>query len=126
MPPPPGYPPSGQLPGGGPPPGGYGPPPGYPPGGAAGFPPPPPGGYGPPQGERRVHPTEPFQLAWERVKADPGTILGTLVLGMILASASALVANLLGHLVLGAPRYEVPIGNPLDPLAAATSGVAGL
>lgn len=94
-------------PGGYPPPGGYGggfnpPPPGSPPGPPYGRPPAwgPPGGfapipqgyppgYTPPQGPPGdFTPSEAISFAWERIKADPGNILGPFAVATLLMAIS--------------------------------------
>jgi len=110
----------GPPPGGGwgppqPPQGGWAPPPGSPP---AGWGPPnaPPGGYpaapGGPPGQSSS-PMDALSFAWNRIKADPGTILGTLILGTLVGSAIQIVGDIVAKIVQVAARLPTP-ANPFD------------
>jgi uncharacterized membrane protein len=108
--PPPGGPPPGAPPGG-PPPGappggwggGYGQPPGYgPPPGYAPYAPPaaypggPPGAQG---AARAFSPGDAITFAWERLKADPGTILATIIVGFLLMWIVGFIGGFVGNIV---------------------------
>jgi hypothetical protein len=71
-------------------------------------------------------PTEPLSFAWERVKADPGTILGSLILGQILTWAVGGAGHLVSRLVVGFDRYTELSRNPFDPVLLGTSGFVSL
>ncbi len=97
--PPPGAPPGGAPGGPGTPPG-FGGPGGSPgfggPGGPGGF-----GAYGPPPGAPPGDPMAPstwgpgeaVSFAWDRIKADPGTILGALIVGGIISNGINTLGN---------------------------------
>ena len=65
-------------------------------------------------------------FAWERIKADPGTILGTLILGFLLASAVSILGGLVAQIyqaALGTTHHHV---GQFDPIVAAIQATAGL
>jgi hypothetical protein len=143
-------PPQGGAPPGGAPPGGWGPPGGRPPGGAppgapAGGPPPgwgaaygqPGGGYGQPPAYapgapgggagRTFSPGDALTFAWERIKADPGTILGAIIVAFLLLVVVSFTISFAFNLIIaaasvatsaavGAGRHRVPDASAL-PLA---------
>src|SRR6185295_10997692 len=140
------------APPGGAPPGGWGPPPGAPPGGWGGGYGPPPGGYGPPPGYtpyappaahvggpaggqaagRAFSPGDAVAFAWERLKADPATILATIVVGFLLmwivAFVGGLVGNVIGALAGAATNatHHRGIGSPVTPFYFGMLGLGGL
>jgi uncharacterized membrane protein len=93
-----------------------------PPGGYA----PPPGGYGPPPGvpaapgaSGAFSPGDAINFAWERIKADPGTIIGAIIVASLLMGVVFTVLWVVGGLVqaalavattatVGAGRHRVP------------------
>jgi len=112
------------------PPGGYGPPPGQ--GHPGGGYPPGPGGYPGPSGGARnaFSPGDAVTFAWERIKADPGTILATVIVGAILMWVVGIVTSFMASVVGGigsaASRH---VGSPFDtwsPLLVATKGLGSI
>ena len=86
--------------------------------------------YAPPGGGARsvFSPGEAITFAWERVKADPGTILATVIVGMILVWVVAFVTSFMAKIVAGVGGASTSrhVGSAFDMLAPLYLGMAGI
>jgi uncharacterized membrane protein len=68
-----------------------------------------------------------FSFAWERIKADPGTILGTLILGALLSSVASFVGGLCATIYQAAAGTAPKTGPmQLDPIVVAIQATSYL
>jgi uncharacterized membrane protein len=73
-------------------------------------------------------PGDAITFAWERVKADPGTILATVIVGMIMVWVVAFVTSFMARIVggVGMASTSRHIGSPFDAFAPLYVGMVGL
>jgi uncharacterized membrane protein len=70
---------------------------------------------------------EALSFAWERVKTDPGTILGTLILGSLLSSVASFVGGLCAAIYQAAAGQTPHTGMmSLDPILVGIQGLSYL
>lgn len=68
---------------------------------------------------------EALSFAWERIKADPGTILGTLVLGSLLSSIAQVIGGMCTSIYQAAAGAAPKTGAlSLDPVVLAIQGAS--
>jgi uncharacterized membrane protein len=70
---------------------------------------------------------EAFSFAWERIKADPGTILGTMILGALFSSVASFVGGLCASIYQAAAGVRPHSGRmSLDPIVVAIQATSYL
>jgi uncharacterized membrane protein len=68
-----------------------------------------------------------LSFAWERIKADPGTILGTLILGALLSSIANVIGGMCSSIYQAAAGTAPKAGTlSLDPIVLAIQGTSYL